>query len=69
MDGWIYSTLPSVYEGDWKDGKRHGKGTYKYADGRVYEGDWKDDNKHGKGTFKSPDGGVYEGDWKDDKPV
>ena len=32
-----------VYEGDWKDGKQHGKGTYKSADGGVYEWDWKDD--------------------------
>ena len=31
-----------VYEGEWKDGKRHGRGTEKYADGNVYEGEYKD---------------------------
>lgn len=56
-----------VYDGDWKDGMRHGKGTYKYAWG-IYEGDWKDDQRHGKGTIKWGRGGsVYEGDWKDDE--
>jgi len=26
------------YVGEWKDGKRHGQGTYTYADGRVVKG-------------------------------
>ena len=33
----------AVYEGDYIDGKRHGRGVYRYADGSVYEGDLKDD--------------------------
>ena len=31
------------YDGDWKDGKKHGRGVYRYANGNVYEGDWEDD--------------------------
>ena len=38
-----------VYEGNWKDGKKNGKGKYTYTDGTVYEGDWKDGSKNGKG--------------------
>jgi uncharacterized protein YgiM (DUF1202 family) len=30
------------YVGEWKNGRRHGKGTLTYADGRVKEGIWKD---------------------------
>ena len=30
------------YVGEYKDGKRHGQGTYTHHDGRKYEGEWKD---------------------------
>ena len=26
------------YDGEWKDGKRHGKGLYTFPDGGKYEG-------------------------------
>ena len=29
------------YVGEWKDGKRRGRGTYTYADGTVEKGIWK----------------------------
>ena len=32
----------SRYVGEWKDGKKHGQGTYISHDGRKYEGEWKD---------------------------
>ena len=61
------------YEGEYKDGKRHGQGTifYPYGGGR-YEGEWKDDKRHGQGTqFYSlgiySHGKRYEGEWKDHK--
>ena len=56
-----------VYEGDWKDGKGHGKGKCTYASGNMYEGDWKDGKKHGKGKHTWANGNVYEGDYKDGK--
>ena len=58
-------------EGDWKDGKEHGKGLSYKIDGRwqydMYDGDWKDGKKHGRGRFylSWPRGDIYEGDWKD----
>lgn len=40
------------YEGDWKDDRRHGKGTVTYAAveggaAEKYEGDWSDGKMHG----------------------
>lgn len=42
-------------------GKKTGKGTYKYANGDVYEGDWKDGSMNGFGVYTSHDGGKYKG--------
>ena len=60
------------YEGQWKDDKRHGKGTvtYRGQDGNVvekYEGDWYEGKMHGFGRYVYADGGVYEGQWVDGK--
>ena len=33
------------YEGEYKEGKRHGQGSYDYSDGERYEGEWKDDKR------------------------
>ncbi len=44
------------YEGEWENGKKHGKGTYKYCNGRVYEGSFKNGKKHGFGTYTFSDG-------------
>jgi len=29
-----------MFEGDFVNGKKHGKGIYTFASGEVYEGDW-----------------------------
>jgi len=39
----------SVYEGDWRDDKKHGWGEMMCADG-IYEGNWRDDKRHGWGN-------------------
>ena len=43
----------------------HGKGKFKWPDGRVYEGSYVEDKKEGYGLVSWPDGRVYEGMWKD----
>ena len=45
-----------VYEGEEKDGIRHGIGRYYHTDGAIYEGEWKDDLIHGIGRYYYPDG-------------
>jgi hypothetical protein len=53
------------YEGHLSNGKKHGYGVYRYADGSRYEGNWHQDKKQGQGTQKYLNGSIYEGDWFD----
>ena len=60
------------YDGEWKDDRRHGKGTviYRGADGAVvekFEGDWFEGKMHGHGRYVYADSGVYQGQWVDSK--
>ena len=52
----------SIYVGEVKDGKRHGKGTLTLPDGEKYEGEFKD-GKQWTVTFTDLDGSKTE--WKD----
>ena len=52
-----------IYEGDFKDGLRHGYGINK-INGIVYIGEWKEDKLFGQGKYVEPDGTVSEGNWK-----
>jgi len=45
----------------------HGKGTYKWLDGRMYHGDYQNDKKHGFGVYIWADGRAYVGNWIDGK--
>lgn len=47
LDGWG----GDVYEGDWFEDKRSGRGTLTLGNGDVYEGSWQADLKHGEGTY------------------
>lgn len=57
----------SVYEGQWKNGERFGKGKLMWKDGSIYEGYWRDNKTNGKGRLIHANGDIYEGEWKDDK--
>ena len=52
------------YEGDYKNGKRHGRGKMKYADGNIYDGMWLDNRRDGYGKMTYNDGCVYDGMWE-----
>lgn len=54
----------TVYEGEYVNGLRNGKGRIEYPNGDVQEGEWKDDkpNGYGKATFSK--GTIYEGEFK-----
>ena len=43
----------------------HGKGVYKWSNGRKYEGEFLKDKFEGKGTYLFEDGTIYTGQWKD----
>jgi hypothetical protein len=43
------------YEGEYRNGKPNGKGTYTWKDGSKYEGEWRHGKKHGKGKFTWPE--------------
>ncbi len=72
-DGWgtyHYISNNSKYEGEFRDGKRHGVGTYYYDDGSRYTGEYRDDIKHGKGIYYNADGTIHhEGQWAEGQPV
>jgi len=55
------------YTGEWKDKDKHGKGTYRWANGMAYEGDWLENKRMGIGKFTWPNGQVYLGEWVNDK--
>lgn len=58
-----------VYEGMFKEDKRHGSGTMMYSSGDIYEGMWADDQKHGPGTFfYMSKGKRFDGVWQLDVP-
>ena len=44
--------------GEYRDGKRSGRGTYIFSDGRKYVGDWKDNKTEGFGILFNSDGSV-----------
>ncbi|MDR3078906.1 MAG: hypothetical protein LBU15_02605 [Rickettsiales bacterium] len=46
-----------VYEGEYRNGKKDGKGVHTFPDGRKYDGGWKNDLRDGRGTeYSSSDG-------------
>ena len=51
------------YEGQIKNGKKHGKGKMIYSDELIYEGDWVNDIKQGVGRLETADKSIviYEG--------
>ena len=52
------------YVGEFKDGKRHGQGTYTFTDGQKYVGECRYDMWEGVGTFTYPNGSKYVGQFK-----
>merc|ERR1712151_134888 len=54
------------YEGSYKNGFRHGHGTYFFTSnetGARYIGEYKDGKKDGLGIMYYPDGSIYDGQW------
>ncbi|UJR18656.1 hypothetical protein I4U23_005564 [Adineta vaga] len=56
-----------TYEGETKDGKKHGRGTYNRSNGNTYQGDWLNDKLAGQGIYTWMGGDRYIGDWVDNR--
>lgn len=52
-----------VYEGEKRDGKPHGKGTFTMPGQFSYTGEWTKGNPSGTGFFKLANGEIREGSW------
>ena len=48
----------AVYEGDYRDGNKDGKGKMISSNGDVYEGDWRSNEESGEGKTISSNGDV-----------
>ena len=60
-----YNNLKVIYDGEYKNGLRDGKGVYYFSNGDVYDGKFKNGNFEGKGTFTWEDGTKWTGKFKD----
>ena len=56
------------YDGDWVEGKKHGRGVRTYWDGDSYDGDWVEGKQHGRGVYTyALTGRSYDQDWVEGK--
>jgi hypothetical protein len=55
------------YKGEFKNGLKHGTGTYYYNNGDKYIGEWENDKKHGNGTYYFSSGAKYKGEFENDQ--
>jgi len=65
--GTIIHSKGGKYEGEFKDGLRHGLGIYYFPSGGVYEGQWVKGESEGKGKQTWVTGETYEGEYKKGK--
>ena len=56
-----------IYEGEYENGRRNGKGTYYFSSGEKYEGEFRDGKREGKGTFYWDDTSRWEGTFVDNE--
>lgn len=54
----------SVFEGQFKNGDKSGKGTFTWNTGGCYEGEFEANDMHGEGRYQWNDGRSYVGQWR-----
>lgn len=59
----------NCYVGQFRNGMRHGVGTFYYSTGAHYSGDWVENVKCGQGIFTFENGTTHEGRFDNDRPV
>lgn len=55
----------AVYEGEFRDGKRHGLGRQLFESGDMYDGGWKEGRLHDRGVYYFTNGDKLYGMWRD----
>ena len=50
-----------IFEGEWRDEQKQGKGMYYFPSGERYEGEFTGDSMVGRGRFSYKNGDLYEG--------
>ena len=68
-NGWgtrVSDVSKTKYTGSWKNGEKHGKGTYTRGENK-YVGTFKYNMYDGNGTMTFASGSKYIGEWKDDE--
>uniref|UniRef100_F6R8C3 Ankyrin repeat and MYND domain-containing protein 1 n=2 Tax=Ciona intestinalis TaxID=7719 RepID=F6R8C3_CIOIN len=56
----------ALYEGEYKEHRRHGAGKQTWQDGSTYKGEFMNDMRHGQGIHKWASGEIYEGSFYKD---
>ena len=66
--GFVKHFNGDTYKGEFRDGKKEGKGRFTFAaTGDEYEGECRENMRHGEGKYTFGDGlGHYEGTWVED---
>ena len=65
--GVLAASNGSVYEGEFKDGKKDGCGVFSYENGNSYKGQFQNGHKDGMGRFLWSKGDAYEGRFLQDR--
>ena len=64
-----YISTAFRYKGDFKDGKKQGRGVYEWANGDRFDGDFTEDSPDGRGIWIFASGDKYEGEVKNSSVV
>ena len=58
------------YDGEFREGRMHGRGTFVWPHASCYRGEWRDDARSGQGLMWLGDGRrCFEGEWEFDCPL
>ena len=62
-------TIIIKYEGNFKNGKRHGAGEIIFSNSEKFVGFWENGKVHGKGKIHKTTGKIIDGEWENDKII
>lgn len=64
----VYENGGRYYEGEMRDGQKHGVGVLLTENGETYEGQWEGGQRKGFGKYTFSNGDVYTGMFEKNKP-